>query len=229
MHKTITRDQNKFTQNIGLDPYSDLLDYAEDNLTLVEHDPNAWKVILDVKQEATGFTSLWLEYAQFDKHFMTFNPPYDDYTNGWLWGTITPTLTGFGLPYVGGIPYLGAMAWGGLPSDADAVLVHLNQKWNDKWETFQRYVKFDLDPVAVSWYNLDESGEAAVDADVTEWNLGVRYWYTPSLMFELSYSKYKLDGSLNVTQEVVDQEPYSEGYSASVEDDMIRFRTWVWF
>jgi len=68
-----------------------------------------------------------------------------------------------------------------------------------------------------------------VDADVTEWNLGVRYWYTPSLMFELSYSKYKLDGSLNVTQEVVDQEPYSEGYSASVEDDMIRFRTWVWF
>ncbi len=224
---------------IDVDTYDDPGDFLETEMDLVDHDPNAWKIILDVKQEATGFTSAWLEYAQFDKHFMTFNPPYDDYTNGWLWGTITPSLTGFGLPYVGGMPWLGAMAWGGLPADADAILVHLNQKWDDKWETFQRYVKFDLDPLAFSWTDELVAAEAwtegvgALDADVTEWNLGVRYWYTPNLMFELSYSRYKLDGSLGWTEtEYEEGEPLFEesyGGSASVEDDMIRLRTWVWF
>jgi hypothetical protein len=212
--------------------YSDAIDVLLDEMGLVSHDPNAWKVILDVKQEAFGFTSLWLEYAHFDKHFFTMNAPYDDYTNGWLWGTLTPGLTSFGLPIAGGVPALSPGLWGGLPSDADSIMVHLNQKWNDKWETFQRYVKFDVDPIYFR-YTEGMNGtsfevDGSVDYDAQEWNVGVRYWYTSSLSFELSYSNYQLKGSAAFTGS--DNEGSFEGSgSATVEDHMIRLRTYVSF
>ncbi|WP_289490181.1 hypothetical protein, partial [Klebsiella pneumoniae] len=65
--------------------------------------------------------------------------------------------------------------------------------------TFQRYVDFDMG--AVPFYYDDGSLAAAgntvlgmVDLDVQEWNVGVRYWYTSNLSFELSYSNYRLSG-----------------------------------
>ena len=35
--------------------------------------PKAWKAIVDVKQDALKFTSLWLEYSKWDASFATTN------------------------------------------------------------------------------------------------------------------------------------------------------------
>ncbi|HOI82448.1 MAG TPA: S-layer protein, partial [Synergistales bacterium] len=169
-----------------------------------EFDPNAWKVILDVKQEAFGFTSLWIEYASFDHRFKTVNAPYDEFVMGRDCDvcnspnrSISHTLTNQG--GLGGNYYDGGTA----------LLVRLNQRWNDKWETFQRYVKFDLGaPIPNGWVGKFDY--------VQEWNIGVRYWYTPSLMFELSYSDF-------------DKESNNLDCDNGWDTNMIRLRTYVSF
>jgi hypothetical protein len=77
------------------------------------------------------------------------------------------------------------------------------QKWNDKWATFQRYVKVDYDT------------PAGYDFDTTNWTFGVRYWYTPNLQFELLYDDIDYGDDLA-----------GFGYE---DDNLIRLRTHVWF
>lgn len=85
--------------------------------------PNAYRVYLDVDQEALGFTSLWLEYASYDKDFYLYNNPY-----GWVYGK------GFS---------------GYVPVDASVYNVLAKQKWNDKWGTYARWLKIDFDDTVV--------------------------------------------------------------------------------
>jgi len=81
--------------------------------------------------------------------------------------------------------------------DTSAWFTKLEQKWSDKWTTFGRYVLVEQDN--------------AFKQKVTNWSVGVRHWYTPTLSFELSYDSLKFD---NVGKE---------------DDSLIRFKTSVSF
>ncbi|PIE55038.1 MAG: S-layer protein [Dethiosulfovibrio peptidovorans] len=86
--------------------------------------PSAFKAILDVKQEALKFTSLWLEYANFDATYQAIpgSNPYDNYpTTG---PGVTPAL-------------------GNGVDDISVLYAKAEQKWSDKWSTLLRYVGVD--------------------------------------------------------------------------------------
>lgn len=149
--------------------------YKEDlgNVT-GEDKPGAWQAILDVDQEALGFTSVWIEYMDFDENFKAWTDgPWDDY------GTVTGKALG----------------------NYDNVLfVRLNQKWNDKWSTFQRYLSGSA------------RGTGVLVDDTTNWTFGVKYYYTPALSFELAYDK--IENSMTVN---------------GLDDNVVRLRTRVTF
>ncbi len=83
---------------------------------------NAWKLIVDVKQEALKFTSLWLEYGQMDAGFI-----------------VPAELTGavFAQGEVGS-EYI-------LPDDLKYWRIGLGQEWNEKWATHLFYYNYDFD------------------------------------------------------------------------------------
>jgi hypothetical protein len=88
---------------------------------------NAWKVILDIDQDLLKFTSLWLEYAQFEGGFLLQKEPY--------------AVEGNLLTYI---------APGGMFLDDTTVFgVRAKQQWNDKWSTWERYWKADPDDFGV--------------------------------------------------------------------------------
>jgi hypothetical protein len=138
-------------------------------------DPAAWQVILDVKQEALGFTSVWAEYMDIDENFRAWTDgPWDNYG---------AKVTG---------KYLGAYD--------NILFVKLNQKWSDKWSTFQRYLSGSA------------RGTGALIDDTTNWTVGVKYYYTPALSFELAYDK-------------IENSQTEKG----ADDNIIRLRTHVVF
>ncbi|MDR3254437.1 MAG: S-layer homology domain-containing protein [Synergistaceae bacterium] len=83
---------------------------------------NAWKIILDVDQEALKFTSLWLEYSQIDNNFLYTQDPY--------------AFDNVGI--------LNNKPWEG-DSSTSVLFVSARQQWNEKWGTFERYVNADYD------------------------------------------------------------------------------------
>ncbi len=123
-----------FTPSIelkGIYYYQDLGDtYAWISNNMQEDSPSAWRVILDVDQEALKFTSAWIEYGQIDNNFQRMTE-----TN----------------PYTG----LGADLLFNQPRNTNTTKVYganLQQQWNDKWRTFARYYFADYDTV-----NLDDA------------------------------------------------------------------------
>ena len=86
-------------------------------------DANHWAAIIDIKQEALKFTSLWLEYGQFKEGFtglnggMTF---YGDLLKEEFFETTAIADTKY---------------W----------RVGADQEWNDKWTTYLFYYGYDVD------------------------------------------------------------------------------------
>ena len=80
-------------------------------------DPAVWRAILDVKQDVLKFTSLWVEYDNFEAGFEVMNQPYDEFA-------AQDKLTG---------------AIG--DNDVKVLFVKAGQKWTDKWSTWVRYVR----------------------------------------------------------------------------------------
>jgi len=158
--------------------------------------PNAYKAIIDVSQDTLKFTSLWIEYAKFDPHFHTALSPWDAFG-----AELTPNLT---MPAVSNV-------W-----ETEALFVKLEQKWSDKWATFQRYCQFDHSPEGYA----TEPGKRLHNAgsfDITNWSIGVQYWYTPTVLFELAYDDVDYDdGWKKVDEDLKD-------------DSLVRFRTWIFF
>ena len=101
--------------------------YKEDIDRATDDSPKAWKAIVDVSQDVLKFTSLWVEYASFDKGFMIDNVPYAFSNKAW------PNRTGNTLKKA-----LQA-------NDMTALFIGAKQKWNDKWSTKERYAKYDVD------------------------------------------------------------------------------------
>jgi len=115
----------------------------------------AWQAILDISQNALKFTSLWIEYVNVsDAGFRTVTDgPWDNYG---------ARVTGTNLGAYDNIFFIKA-----------------EQKWNDKWRTFQRYLK--------------GNARALGAEDTTNYTFGVKYFYTPAVSFELAYDK--IEGS----------------------------------
>ncbi|ACZ19505.1 S-layer domain protein [Thermanaerovibrio acidaminovorans DSM 6589] len=160
--------------------------YYKQNLwgTVSNDSPVAYKVILDVKQDLLKFTSLWLEYAKIDDSFvMTGDRDSSAYSN-------------YGAEVLAN---RGAAASSN--DDTTVFFARAEQKWNDKWSTFQRYLTADV------------SG-AGVD-DTKNYTFGVAYQYNPAVKFELVYDKIDY-GTDNPS-----------GFSG--DDNLVRFRTHVVF
>jgi len=154
--------------------------------------PNAYKAIIDVSQDALKFTSLWVEYAKFDPHFHTANSPWDAFG-----AELTPNLT---MPAVSNV-------W-----ETEVLFVRLEQRWSDKWATFQRYGQFDN---SLEGY----ARQAGLDGsfDITNWSFGVQYWYTPTVLFELAYDDVDYDDGWTIVD------------GDLKDDNLIRFRTHIFF
>jgi len=190
----------RFTPNIELRGtyYSQKMDDPAFAAAPYDDSPNAWRAYVDVKQEALGFTSLWVEYAQYDQGFFFQNNPYGWNLPAFVFANMA-TAVGGGL--AGGNQYL--------VGDMSVFNVLAMQKWNDKWGTYFRWAKFDVDPSVAGTF-----GSAGFD--VTDWTFAVNYWYTPNVVFELGYDAYDID--------VVGGAPIWWD-----NDDMIWFRTTVSF
>jgi hypothetical protein len=89
-------------------------------------DANHWAVMIDVKQAALKYTSLWLEYGQFDRGFTGLN-------GGFLfYGDLLKEEYGSGYTAF----------------DTKYYRVGLGQEWNDKWSTYLFYYGYDVDTAA---------------------------------------------------------------------------------
>jgi hypothetical protein len=101
-------------------------------------DGKAWKAILDVKQDALKFTSLWVEYSQQDNDFLgALNDRYSLGDNADFAGRNIAVADP-----------AGRTKWW---------FVKAAQKWNAKWSSFIRYAHADFDTAG-----LDDATEWGV-------------------------------------------------------------------
>ena len=122
-------------------------------------DANHWAVMLDVKQEALKFTSLWLEYGQYDAGFWA--------PQGM--STIFPSESTTLKPFVGG----GAQ----LQDDLKYWRVLLGQQWNEKWATHLFYYG----------YKMDGDWGASNGVKPVEFGVGVQYKLNDATTMGLNY------------------------------------------
>ena len=87
-----------------------------------EDNPQAWSVMLDVKQDLLKFTSLWVQYVEQDNAFVGPRAA-DQYPAIYGFDVDTPINDGTN------------KTW----------LVTAEQQWNDKWSSFLQYVTTDWD------------------------------------------------------------------------------------
>ena len=124
---------------------------------------NAWKAILDVKQDALKFTSLWVEYSQVDNGFMG--------NSGASWGGVSRYCQGNKAVSDKGI------FWGMSPvfdgTTSKFWYVSAGQKWSKKWSSFINYTHADWDRAGTS--------------NATDLGFGVKMQYTPAIAFTLGY------------------------------------------
>ena len=172
----------KLDDNVGVGYYG-----LRANSAAVEDSPNAWKVVLDVKQEALKFTSLWVEYSQQDNSFQAINDRY--------------SIGGNVYDYVGR-----NLKFADMNNTSKFWFAKADQKWNDKWSTFVRFVNVDYDTDGLD--------------NATEWGLGVGYQYTPALYFELAYDQVDYGDNNSMA---------ANGDIARGSDHVVRFRTTVNF
>lgn len=165
-------------------------DFDGPNVANFDDSPSAYKAIIDVSQDVLKFTSLWIEYAKLDPNFHVMYQPWSAFG-----ADLVPALDGNPVNNV---------------FDTDVIFVYLKQKWSDKWATYERYGQFSHDPEAYA--GLTGS------YDITNWTVGVQYWYTPTVMFELAY----------------DDVSYDDGWADNIDpkykdDSLIRLRTHIFF
>ena len=117
----------------------------------------------DVKQEALKYTSLWLEYGQYDAGF-----------------TVRTDTGIFYSPTLGST--MGAARGNGYqaPGKTNYWRVALGQQWNDKWSTHIFYYGYKVD-------NFNAAG----DWKPAEYGLGVQYKLNDYTTMGLNYMRVK--------------------------------------
>ena len=139
-------------------------------------DPNHWRVILAIAQPALTFSSVWLEYGQYDEGFSAMR--YSG-NGGFLFGG--PDNRGA----AGGYGILPGFTT--TPTDIKYWRVLLAQQWNETWGTHIFYYGYTFD-------NYKGDNE---DAKMSEIGLGVRYRLNPSTVMGLNYEHIDNDDYLD--------------------------------
>ena len=168
-----------FNENIGLKGIYYHQNYDTEVLNaaglwvdaLADDDYNAWKFIVDVKQDALKFTSLWLEYAHYEQGFHVLTGSDTLFHSGWDSGYMN------------------------VPFDLNVWRIGARQEWNEKWATFLFVAGYKFDEGARLAPQLFR------DAKALEWGLGVTYQYNPNVVFGLQYTKidWNDDAELDIT------------------------------
>ncbi len=102
----------------------------------LDDSPTAYKAILDVKQNALKFTSLWFEYAKLDATFAT-------QINGLSYAEQAPNALKPALFIDNPLRNDEMKYW----------FVYAEQKWSDTWATFQRYLDVNYDTLPIDHTN----------------------------------------------------------------------------
>jgi len=102
--------------------------YYYQDMDMMDDHTDAWKVILDIKQEALKFTSLWLEYSREDNSFYGIPDRY--------------AIGGGNYAYVGeNRPFN--------DETADYIFAMAKQQWTNKFSSFVRYAHADFNTTGV--------------------------------------------------------------------------------
>jgi hypothetical protein len=119
--------------------------------------------MIEVKQDLLKFTNVWLEYDHLDRGFIM--------PTGYsaLWASLLTNV------WSGG-SYLFSQA---VPADTAIWRIAFRQDWTDKWAT--------------ALYYANHSWNLAGDPTASQFNIGVRYQYTPQVAFGISYSIFSYD------------------------------------
>lgn len=157
---------------------------------VADSDPNAWKAILDVKQDVLKFSSLWVEYSEMDNSFALAN---QQHVMNWSEREVTPAVSD-NRPF----------GWDGTTK---MWMVGAEQRWNDKWTTFEKYSRADF-------------GKDWVD-DADNYTIGLTYQYTPAVAFQLVYDYIDFGDGAN--------DPMTARHYRSGSDNILKFRTSVSF
>ena len=128
-------------------------------------DANHWSVILDVKQSALKYTSLWLEYGQFQEGFWA--------NNG-------------GAVFYGGLLQESFMNGNQIFDEVKYYRIGLGQEWNDNWSTYLFYYGYDVD--------VTGQGAGNGSKKAKEFGLGVQYKLNDYTTLGLNYMHADDDG-----------------------------------
>ena len=123
--------------------------------TGAEDSPKAWKAVLTLDQSLLKFTALRFEYAEQDNMYIGNRDYY-----------------GYGADSSNYEYHL----LSNMPANNDTTkmfFVRADQKWNDKWSSYLRYVTADF-------------GTDGID-DAKTYGAAVKYQYTPAIAFRLMY------------------------------------------
>lgn len=183
-------------QNVGLRGFyykQDIDNFGDDF-----DSPSAWKAALTLDQKLLKYTSVWAEYGKVDKGYM-----------GSLANAYAP------MNDMSSIIVRPNVDFPGLAFDTKLLLVRLDQKWNDKWSSFERYAVADYD---VPNFDADK---------VKNWTLGVQYQYTPAVAFQLAYDNVDYGNMKSLVWTNNNSELFSG--NADETDHIVRFRTTVNF
>lgn len=172
------------------DGFTRLNEYDNRLQGIADTSPTAYKIVLDVKQEALKFTSLWLEYSTYDNSFTLNNLQH---VMNWGERNLTPSV-------MDNMPY-------GRDGATKIGMVGAEQRWNDKWTTFEKYAKAAY-------------GKEWAD-DAENFTIGVTYQYTPAIAFQVVYDY--LDFGYGTGDPLV-----SHNYRFGT-DHVLKFRTCVCF
>lgn len=141
-------------------------------------DANHWRAIIDVKQDALKFTSLWLEYGQYDKGF---------------WAPQGASSIFFSESTVLVNHFLDGSQ---VTNDTKYWRVVLGQEWNEKWATHLFYYGYKVEN-----FNVNS------DAKPYEVGVGVQYKLNDATTMGLNYVHVDSDlpdGALNNEEEAKD-------------------------
>ncbi|MBQ7558848.1 MAG: hypothetical protein IJT20_01180, partial [Synergistaceae bacterium] len=126
-----------------------------------EDGANHWAIMADIKQEVLKYTSLWLEYGQYDAGF------------------IVRTDTG--------IFYSPTLATNHALNKTNYWRVALGQQWNDKWSTHIFYYGYKID----DYDGANAAYANGQDWKPAEYGLGVQYKLNDYTTIGLNYMRVK--------------------------------------
>lgn len=118
-------------------------------------DPKGWKAILELDRSLLRYTSLWLEYSHMDSGFGTWQSADGFGSAPSAWDEYGTSVLSDRTAY----------------QDMDVIFLRLDQTWAERWSTYQRYLKADIEG----------------RGDTKNWSFGIRHQLRPAVMFELAY------------------------------------------